>query len=95
VLPHRSRLLPHLRAHGVFLGGGLGGRRYGPQGVGSVRGLYLIYADKAYTDYENLLEKIGLHMKARRKKNSKRPLAALVEFLDKLIRHYVETVLIG
>ena len=42
-------------------------------------GLYLpegsiIYADKAYTDYDyqDLLEEAGFHLKARRRKNSKR-----------------------
>jgi hypothetical protein len=35
-----------------------------------------ILADKAYTDYdyEDLLEEVGLHLKAQRKKNSKRPM---------------------
>jgi IS5 family transposase len=38
----------------------------------------ILYADKAYTDYDykDLLEEIGLHLKAQRKKNSKRPLPA-------------------
>jgi len=40
----------------------------------------IILADKAYTDYENLLEKVGLRLKAQRKKNSKRPLLAWEEF---------------
>ena len=40
----------------------------------------IICADKAYTDYEDLLEGAGLHLKARGKKNSKRPLAAREEF---------------
>ena len=54
----------------------------------------IIYADKAYTDYdyEDLLEEVGLHLKAQRKKNSKRPLAAWEEFLGKPIRQYIETV---
>jgi hypothetical protein len=54
----------------------------------------IIYADKAYTDYdyEDLLEEIGLHLKAQRKKNSKRPLPAWEEFLGKPIRQYIETV---
>ena len=36
----------------------------------------IICADKAYTDYdyEDLLEEVGLHLKAQRKKNSKRPI---------------------
>lgn len=54
----------------------------------------IIYADKAYTDYdyEDLLEEVGLHLKAQRKKNSKRPLVAWEEFLGKPIRQYIETV---
>lgn len=34
----------------------------------------IIYADKGYTDYdyEDLLQEVGLHLKAQRKKNSKR-----------------------
>ena len=55
----------------------------------------IILADKAYTDYdyEDLLEEAaGLHLKAQRKKNSKRPMAAWEEFLGKSIRQYIETV---
>jgi hypothetical protein len=54
----------------------------------------IILADKAYTDYdyEDLLEEVGLHLKAQRKKNSKRPMAAWEEFLGKPIRQYIETV---
>jgi hypothetical protein len=54
----------------------------------------IIFADKAYTDYdyEDLLEEVGLHLKAQRKKNSKRPMAAWEEFLGKPIRRYIETV---
>ena len=54
----------------------------------------IIYADKAYTDYhhEDLLEEVGLHLKAQRKKNSKRPVPAWEEFLSKPIRQYIETV---
>ena len=35
----------------------------------------IICADKGYTDYhyEDLLEEVGLHLKAQRKKRSKRP----------------------
>ncbi|MCA1731947.1 MAG: IS982 family transposase [Actinobacteria bacterium] len=53
-----------------------------------------ILADKAYTDYdyEDLLEEAGLHLKAQRKKNSKRPVPAWEEFLGKPIRQYIETV---
>ncbi len=29
----------------------------------------IIYADKAYTDYEDLLEEVGLHLKAQRVKS--------------------------
>ncbi len=54
----------------------------------------IVYAEKAYTDYdhEDLLEEVGLHLKAQRKKNSKRPMAAWEEFLGKPIRQYIETV---
>jgi IS5 family transposase len=54
----------------------------------------IILADKAYTDYhyEDLLEEVGLHLKAQRKKNSKRPVPAWEEFLGKPIRQYIETV---
>lgn len=38
----------------------------------------IIYGDKAYTDYhyEDLLEEVGLDLKAQRKKRSKRPMPA-------------------
>jgi Transposase DDE domain len=54
----------------------------------------IICADKGYTDYhyEDLLEEIGLHLKAQRKKNSKRPMPAWEEFLSKPTRQYIETV---
>ncbi len=54
----------------------------------------IIHADKAYTDYhyEDLLEGVGLHLKAQRKKRSKRPMPAWEEFLGKPIRQYIETV---
>jgi DDE family transposase len=54
----------------------------------------IICADKGYTDYhyEDLLEDVGLHLKAQRKKNSKRPMPAWEEFLGKPIRQYIETV---
>jgi Transposase DDE domain len=54
----------------------------------------IICADKAYTDYdhEDLLKEVGLHLKAQRKKNSKRPMPAWEEFLGKPIRQYIETV---
>lgn len=54
----------------------------------------IIYADKGYTDYdyEDLLQEVGLHLKAQRKKNSKRPMPAWEEFLGKPIRQYIETV---
>lgn len=53
----------------------------------------IICADKGYTDYhyEDLLEEVGLHLKAQRKKNSKRQLPAWEEFLSKPIRQYIET----
>jgi hypothetical protein len=54
----------------------------------------LICADKGYTDYhyEDLLEDVGLHLKAQRRKRSKREMPAWVEFLSKPIRQYIETV---
>lgn len=54
----------------------------------------IICADKAYTDYahEDLLKGVGLHLKAQRRKNSKRPMPAWEEFLGKPIRQYIETV---
>ena len=57
----------------------------------------IVYADKAYTDYdhEDLLEEVGLHLKAQRKKNSKRPMPAWQEFLGKPARQYIETVFSG
>ena len=53
----------------------------------------IICADKAYTDYdyEDLLEEVGLHLKAQRKKNSKRPMPAWEEFLGKPIRKFANT----
>jgi hypothetical protein len=58
----------------------------------------MICADKAYTDYhyEDLLkEAADLHLKAQRKKNSKRPMPAWEEFLSKPVRKYIETVFSG
>ena len=54
----------------------------------------IICADKGYADYhyEDLLEDVGLHLKAQRKKNSKRPMPLWEEFLGKPIRQYIETV---
>ena len=54
----------------------------------------IICADKGYTDYhyEDLLEEVGLHLKAQRKKRSRRPMPAWEEFLSKPIRQYIETV---
>jgi Transposase DDE domain len=54
----------------------------------------IICADKGYADYhyEDLLEDVGLHLKAQRRKRSKREMPAWVEFLGKPIRHYIETV---
>jgi hypothetical protein len=54
-----------------------------------------IHADKGYTDYDHedfLKEELGLHLKAQRKKNSKRPMPMWEEFLGKPIRQYIETV---
>jgi hypothetical protein len=58
----------------------------------------VICADKAYTDYhyEDLLkEAAGLQLKAQRRKNSKRPMAAWEEYLSNRIRKYIETVISG
>jgi hypothetical protein len=54
----------------------------------------IILADKGYTDYdyEDLLEEVGLHLKAQRKKNSKREMPPWEAFLGKPIRQYIETV---
>jgi Transposase DDE domain len=54
----------------------------------------IICADKAYTDYdyEDLLKEMGLHLKAQRKKNSKRPMPAWEEYLSNRVRKYIETV---
>jgi len=54
----------------------------------------IVYADKGYTDYdyEDLLKEVGVHLKAQRKKNSKRPMAVWEEFLGRPIRQYIETV---
>ncbi len=52
----------------------------------------IICADMAYTDYEDPLEEVGLHLKAQRRKNSKRPMPLWEEFLGKPIRQYIETV---
>lgn len=57
----------------------------------------IICADKAYTDYahEDFLQEVGVHLKAQRKKNSKRPMPPWEEFLGKPIRQYIETVFSG
>jgi hypothetical protein len=54
----------------------------------------IIHADKGYTDYhfEELLQEVGLHLKAQRKKRSKRPMAAWEESLSKPTGQYIETV---
>ena len=56
----------------------------------------IICAEKGYTDYhyEDLLKEVGLHLKAQRKKRSKRPMPVWEEFLSKpiIIRQYIETV---
>jgi hypothetical protein len=54
----------------------------------------IIHADKGYTDYhyEDLPKEVGLHLKAQRKKRSKRPMVAWEEFLSKPARQYIETV---
>ena len=54
----------------------------------------LIHADKGYTDYQEedlLLEAGGIRLQALRKKNSKRPLAACLEFLAQPVRQRIET----
>ncbi len=45
----------------------------------------IICADKGYTDYhyEDLLKEVDLHLKAQRKKGSKRPMPGWEEFLSK------------
>ena len=57
----------------------------------------IICADKAYTDYdyEDLLEEVGLHLKAQRKEDSERPLPPWEEFLAKPVRQYIETAFGG
>jgi hypothetical protein len=58
----------------------------------------MICADKAYTDYhyEDLLKGAAdSHLKAQRKKNSKRPMPVWEEFLSKPVRKYIETVFSG
>jgi hypothetical protein len=57
----------------------------------------IVCADKAYNDYEyeDLLKEVGLHLKAQRKKRSKRPMPTWEEFLSKPIRQYIETVFGG
>jgi Transposase DDE domain len=54
----------------------------------------ILHADNGYTDYhyEDLLKEVGLHLKAERKKRSKRPMVAWEEFLSKPARQYIETV---
>lgn len=56
-----------------------------------------IHADKGYTDYdhEDFLKEGGLELKARRKKNSKRPMPMWEEFSGKPVRQYMETVFSG
>ena len=51
------------------------------------------YADAAYTDYEteDLLRDVGIELVAARKKNSKRPHPAWVEYVCSQTRKYVET----
>ena len=103
-VPSKRRYFYGLRVHLVLTGSGepvefalaAGSRltwRYQRGGVGLARRLDH-YADKGYTDYdhEDLLEEVGLYLRAQRKKNSKRPMAAWEEFLGKPIRQYIETV---
>jgi hypothetical protein len=53
-----------------------------------------IHADKGYTDYdhEDFLKEVGLHLKAQRKKRSKRSMPVWEEYLGKPVRRYIETV---
>jgi Transposase DDE domain len=53
-----------------------------------------IHADKGYTDYdhEDFLKEVGLHLKAQRKKRSKRSMPVWEEYLGKPVRQYIETV---
>jgi hypothetical protein len=53
-----------------------------------------IYADKGYTDYhyEDLLKESGVNLISQRKRSSKRPHSACMEFLAKPRRQYIETV---
>ncbi len=66
------------------------------QGVGvrSARRLDHSRRQGLFTDYhyEVLLKEVGLHLKAQRKKRSKRPMAPWEEFLSKPTRQYIETV---
>jgi hypothetical protein len=53
-----------------------------------------IYADKQYNDYhyEDLMEEAAsIRMRPLRKKNSKRPLAPFVEYIQQLMRKRIET----
>ena len=53
-----------------------------------------IYADKQYNDYhyEDLLkEAASIEMKPLRKKNSKRPFAPFVEYIQQRMRKRIET----
>ena len=75
-----------------------------PGSVGDVDGLQIfsfdlqkgstVYADKAYNDYtlEDLLEEAcGIHLMPLRKKNSKRPFPAYIQFVQQHQRKMVET----
>jgi hypothetical protein len=88
---HRSR-----RAGAVLSGGSfrVGHRRLQGDELGTARRLDHLCRQKGYTDYhyEDLLEEVGLYLKAQRKKNSKREMPAWEEFLGKPIRQYIETV---
>lgn len=54
----------------------------------------IIYADKQYNDYhyEDLLEEaVSIEMSPLRKKNSKRPFAPFVEYIQQRMRKRIET----
>ena len=57
----------------------------------------VIYADKAYTDYEeeDFLAEVGIALKAQRKKNSKRQHSGCMQFLIDCQRKMVETAFSG
>ena len=84
---------PSRRGGRARFGGGLGGGLTAFKDLGlDLPEDSIIYTDKAYAGHEDLLEEVGFHLKAQRKKNSKRPMPMWEEFLGKPIRQYIETV---